>query len=110
MTVFSEIVEKYGDPAVLYEAAGEKEIKTFIQPILTGHDKPWLRMTNLGEADTSRYWYFGPADAEITDTKGTYISCLGRTFDFIKAEPFRIQGVVSHWEGILKIREETYDG
>ena len=109
--VFSEILKQYGDEATLHLSGTDMAAKVFIQPILSNRlDRRWREMTNLGERDTSRFYYFGPADAEIADYTAAVVTCGNKTYRFLKAEPFRVEGKVSHWEGILELREALFDG
>ena len=109
--VFSEILKRYGDDAVLNSNGTEIAVKVFIQPVLQNRlEGTWHKMTDLGERDTSRYYYFGPADVEIKNCEETYVTCREKVYDFLKAEPFRVEGQISHWEGILEQREALFDG
>lgn len=111
MSIFSEILMQHGENAVLRENGEEREIKVFIQPIINrAEDRTWHKMTELGEYDASRYYYFGPAEVEIGDCDGTCILYNGQEYRFLKAEAFRVEGKISHWEGVLKKKEEIYDG
>lgn len=110
MTVFSEIVSRYGDEAILHMTTGTAAFRAFIQPVMAGHNSFRYKMTNLGEENTGRYLLFGPAGMDIPDDGTAWITCLGKTYDILKAEPFRVQGRKSHWEAVLKIREEEFDG
>ncbi len=109
--VFSEILKKYGDLAVLSLNGNEVEAKVFIQPVIHNRlERDWHKMTGLGNEDISRFYYFGPAEVAIEDVENSYITCAGKTFDFLKAEPFRAEREVSHWEGLLRVRGEVFDG
>jgi len=96
---------------VLHLGNEKKATKVFIQPVINNTDfKYWSEMTDLGEANISRYYFFGPSDIEITDCENSYLLCNGKEYVFLKAEPFKVEGQVSHWEGVLKIREELFNG
>ncbi len=108
-TTFSRIIERYGDDAVLHGNGETTEIKCFLQPVMRRtHDRRWRDMTELGEKDTSRYYAFFPADAPL-DGCG-YVSVGERDFDIVRKEAYIVEKRVSHWESILTVREEEYDG
>ena len=112
MTVFSEILKKYGDAAVVSYGDGSlHNVKAFVQPVIRRTDgkEPHI-MTRLGETDTSRYYYFGPPDVSLGEVRDTYVVYSETKYDVVKAEMFRINGKNSHWEAVLKRREGNYHG
>jgi hypothetical protein len=70
-------------------------------------EKMFSVMTALGEADKSGYYGYFPSDAEADDAE--FVICDGVSYDVTRIEKFKIRGTVSHWEAILKKREEIYD-
>ena len=109
MTVFTKLLYKYGAPVVIHSDTGENHTKALVQPVMDRKStKKWEEITRLGERDTSRYYFFGPPD--ITIAKGMYVDYDGRLYDVIRAERYRVGGKASHWEAVLELREEIYDG
>ena len=108
MTTFSGIVERYGDEAQIFGENGEMRVcKCFIQPVMPRtSEKMFSAMTALGEADKSGYYGYFPAHAEAADAE--YVLCDGVSYDVTRIEKFKIRGCVSHWEALLKKREEIY--
>lgn len=111
MNWFSSILEQYGDDVVVYTDGKEHHVKAFINPVIgERYMKKWKSMTKLGEVDQATYYYFGPPDCEILDCENSYVICNGKSYQFVRAEAYRVEGHASHWEAMLKIREEDYDG
>ena len=108
-TAFSEILEKYGDPVTLYFDGSSTDTTGFVQPVLSRHIKEtWSTMTELGESDTSRFYGFFPGDLSMEGC--LYIDCGDVEYDIIRAEPYKVMGTVSHWEALMRKREEEYVG
>ena len=38
-----------------------------------------------------------------------YLIVDGKSYDFVRAEPYTVEGQVSHWEAVVKVREEDYE-
>ena len=111
MNWFTSILEQYGDNAIVYTNGKEHRIKAFVNPVIgERYMKKWKSMTGLGEVDQATYYYFGPPDCEILDCENSYLRCNGKSYQFVRAEVYRVEGKNSHWEAMLKIREEEYDG
>lgn len=111
MSWFVSVLESYGDDAIVYTNGVEHKIKAFINPVIgERYIKKWKVMTKLGETDQSTYYYFGPPDCEIWDCENSYVICNGKEYQFVRAEAYRVEGKTSHWEAMLKIREDDYDG
>ena len=109
MTVFAQILERYGDDAVIHSAVGDMTVRVFIQPMLSKTDvQTWPTMTRLGEADTARYDDVGPS-AVLPET-GDRIECGGRCYEVIRAERFRAERQDSHVEALLSVWEEEWNG
>ena len=108
MTTFSRIVERYGDDAQIFEKNGEMRVsKCFIQPVMPRtSEKMFSEMTVLGEVDKSGYYGYFPDCADVCDAE--YVICDGVSYDIKRTEKFKIRGKVSHWEALLKKREEIY--
>lgn len=109
MTVFADILKRYGEASVIHSGQTETDVSVFIQPMVTNRtEQTWREMTELGECDTSRYVAFLPADAVCR--VGDVLTSNGTEYEFLKAEPFRVHGKLSHIEAVLKKREDVYDG
>ena len=110
MTVFTEILNRYGEKAVLQESGRERTVRVFIQPIINhGSDKTWKDMTLLGERNLNRYYCFGPSEKTAPNT-GSVVLCGDRKYEVVRGEQFKVNGGISHWEAVLRIMEDEYDG
>ena len=107
MTAFTQIIKKYGDIATVHSPDGDKTLKVFLQPILTDRAvKSWKTVTPLGQVDSARFRCFFPPDVVLDKYEQLWVECMGRKLDFVRAEPYRIGGRTSHWEAVLRVREE----
>jgi len=108
MTTFSRIIERYGDGAVLYTAEGAVSgCKCFIQPVMPrSAEKVYSEMTALGMGDKAGYYGYFPENAEME--KCGWVICDGVAYDVMRAEKFKVNGKTSHWETVLKKREDAY--
>ena len=111
MRFFAKILEQYGDDAVVFTNGGEHHVKAFINPVISErYLKKWKTMTKLGEVNNATYYYFGPPDCDIDDSEESYVVMRGKSYRFIRAEQYFVEGEPSHWEAMLEIKEEDYDG
>jgi hypothetical protein len=111
MISFKEILNRYGDDAVVHTRGGEHHVRAFINPVISErYLKKWKTMTKLGEVNNSTYYYFGPPDCDIDDNGESYVTMNGVSYRFIRAEKYVVERVPSHWEAMLEIKEEDYDG
>lgn len=111
MSWFSKILEQYGDDAVVHTNGQEFHVKAFVNPVIgERYMKKWKAMTKLGEVDQATYYYFGPPDCEIVDCENSYVVCNGRSYQFVRAEVYRVESKPSHWEAMLRLKEEEFDG
>lgn len=108
MTTFSRIIERYGDSAALYTAEGtESGCKCFIQPVMPrSAEKGCSVMTALGMCDKAGYYGYFPENAEVK--RCSWVICDGVAYDVTRAEKFKVNGKMSHWETVLRKREDTY--
>lgn len=111
MSCFASILAEYGDDAVVFTDGQLFNVRAFVNPIISDrYLKKWKAMTKLGEVDEATYYYFGPPDCNILDCDNSYVVCNGVTYQFIRAELFRVERVPSHWEAVLRIKEEVFNG
>ncbi|MBE6948503.1 MAG: hypothetical protein E7456_01530 [Ruminococcaceae bacterium] len=111
MNWFASVLEQYGDDAVICVNGVERNIKAFVNPVIgERYMKKWKTMTKLGESDEATYYFFGPPDCEITDCDNSWLTLNGKCYKFIRAEAYRVEGKISHWEAVLRHREEEFDG
>ena len=112
MSTFADIVSRDGQEAeITFKDGNSQKIRCFFQPILTKSDtKRWMDISRLGRLDTSRYYYMGPADVELDDVEGGWLTVGKCNYIFLKEEPFYIKNTISHWEAVLAVKEEEYGG
>jgi len=100
VTNFSRILEVYGETAVI---ENNKKTKVFIQPgVKSGN----FKNTHLGTVNVGDYYVFAPADSKLA--VGMTLKTEDAEYDVFRAEKFKVRGEVSHIEGILRRRENTY--
>ena len=105
MTVFSGIINSYGDDAVIVDGTDEKPVKCLIQPIIGNKTADmWRKVTDIGRVDTSR-WY-GFFDEEIK--KGNIVRSDGEEYRVLKSDHYTVRGKVSHYEAVLVKKEKNY--
>ena len=110
MTTFAALIDAYGVEAALVHGGISEEMRAFINPILTNRsDKTWSAVTPLGERNKARYYCFCPPQAGLDAAKDAYLIVDGKSYDFVRAEPYVVEGSVSHWEAVVKVREENYE-
>ena len=108
MTTFAALIDAYGVDAVLVHGETSEQLHVFMNPILTNRsDKTWSAVTPLGARNKARYYCFCPPQADVA-APGAYLIVDGKSYDFVRAEPYTVEGRVSHWEAVVKIREEAY--
>ena len=101
---FSRILERYGQPTeIVYPDGTRKTVKAFVQPVMEKSSPKSI--TLLGERDLAKYYYFGPAEAEIVSDDGTYVIFGTEEFDVLRCELYTVNGIPSHREGVLQKRE-----
>ena len=109
MTTFARILIRYGEEAVLTHGGAEESVRVFVQPMMTRRtERVWSRVTPLGDHDTSRYLAYLPPEAKAA--AGDALSVGGESYEFLKAEAFKVNGSVSHVEAVLQRREALRDG
>jgi len=87
----------------------EETVRVFVQPMMTRRtERVWQKVTLLGDHDTSRYLAFLPPDAK--SAVGDTLEAQGETYEFLKAEAFKVNGKTSHVEAVLQKREEKRGG
>lgn len=110
MTAFAGLIEAYGVEAALVRGGVSEPIHVFINPILTNRsDKTWRAVTPLGERNKARYYCFCPPELDLSTAGEIYLIVDGKSYDFVRAEPYTVEGQVSHWEAVVKVREEDYE-
>lgn len=108
MTVFSMLVERYGDDATLHKGDETFAARIFLQPVMTrAQDRRFSQMTPLGERDRGRFYAFLSA-GEWEELE--YICHRGTEYTVLRMERYRVHGETSHLELLLEKREEEYDG
>ena len=100
MTNFSRILEAYGERAVI---ENNRKTKVFIQPAVKNGN---FKNTHLGIVNVGDYYVFAPADSKLA--AGNCLKTEDAEYDVVRAEKLKIKGDVSHIEGILRRRENTY--
>ncbi len=108
MTDAGRVIERYGGSAVIFRGEEKESVKAIIQPALSMDENSMENMTPLGMRDYSGYFAVLPPDAEIC--RGDGISWDGRDFYVIRSERLFVNGVCSHVEAVLRLREEVWDG
>ena len=109
MSVFAGILRKHGVPAVIDDGTTQKTVKAFLEPIMSRAERmEWVDVTRLGERNISRWYWFGPPESDIDETKDTVITVGGTAYTVLKAAPYTVNGEISHWEAVLRKREEEY--
>lgn len=102
--VFSQILDRYGQPAEIVRPDGTGQtVMAFVQPVMEKNSPKSI--TLLGERDLAKYYYFGPPDAELGSDDGTYIVFGAEKFDVLRCELYTVNGIPSHREGVLQKRE-----
>ncbi len=111
MISFAAVLDRYGDDAVVYTNGENHAVKAFVNPVISErYLKKWKTMTKLGEVNNATYYYFGPPDCDIDDPENSHVTIRGKTYRFIRAEKYVVEGIPSHWEAMLEVKEEDYDG
>lgn len=103
---FVDILNKYGESALVFKGKSGTPAKIFIQPVMTQNSDNDNSFTRLGQMSEARYYYFGPPDVEIHPCADMYIACGGVSYEFVRAECYKALGKPSHWEAVLRLREE----
>ena len=106
---FNGIISRYGEVTKISWQGTEIMTKSFLQPVINSSSGDKKTITPLGEVNTTNYYWFAPADIKLDTDKQITIEACGKTYELIKAEMFIAMGRVSHWEGVLRVRDE-YDG
>ena len=110
MSRFCDVLKRYGQEVTVFTGGCEHSVRAIVNPVISErYIKRWKIMTDLGEVDNSSFYYFGPPDLNIDDCEGSYVECGGRRYSFIRAEKYTVEGVTSHWEGMLRPWEEDFD-
>lgn len=102
---FLDILNSYGEEAIVFRGDNNFSVKIFVQPVMSRHSDNEKTFTRLGEADRAKYYYFGPPDVEICADEDMYVTCGEVSYDFVKAECYKVLGRASHWEAVLRLRE-----
>ena len=108
MNTFGKILEKNGTDAVFTDRKGRHSLKVFIVPEKMGFsDESRTYTGELGTSDDSRYLMFFSGIFEFDGCKNTEVFAEDRGYEFINCELFRVNGKPSHYEALIKLREET---
>lgn len=100
MTNFSRILEVYGETAVI---ENDRKTKVFIQPAVKSGN---YKNTHLGIVNVGDYYVFANGESKLA--VGNCLKTADAEYDVVRAEKFKVKGEVSHVEGILRRRENTY--
>ena len=101
MNTFNRILAKYGENTIISYAGYEQSEKTFIQPRVRDGN---VRHTRLGRVSDGDFYWFAPENVLLDFEQNITVTTDDGVFDLITAEKYRVYGVDSHWEGILKRR------
>ncbi|MBQ8831354.1 MAG: hypothetical protein IJ017_07120 [Oscillospiraceae bacterium] len=101
MNTFCRILSKYGENTKISYAGYETCAKTFIQPKVSSEN---IRHTRLGKVNDGDYYWFAPGNVLLDFEQNITVATSDGVYDLITAEKYRVYGVDSHWEGILKRR------
>ena len=101
MNTFCRILAKYGENTKISYAGYETCAKTFVQPVLRDGN---IRHTRLGRVNDGDFYWFAPGTVMLDFEQNITVTTEDGVFDLITAEKYRVFGVDSHWEGILKRR------
>ncbi|MBQ3405394.1 MAG: hypothetical protein IJG63_08280 [Oscillospiraceae bacterium] len=105
---YGDILNRYGEEALLCTGGETKTIKVFINPIITNRsDKTWSGTLPVGEVDKSRWYCFGPPDCPVDDCENSYLLKGDDSFDFVRAEMYTVEGAPDHWEAVLRVRNRN---
>ena len=108
VNAFNGILSAYGEETLVTENGATQNLKTFIQPVLSKNDDGDTDITPIGKKDTSIFYWFCPNTLNISDKNNTVITAGGTDYIIIKLKPYRFKGAISHFEGVLALREEDY--
>lgn len=102
---FGAILRRYGQPVFLEGAAGKREGRAFVQPILErGGAQTQQVPTPLGRRRADRFLYLGAPDVSVAC--GDRVECMGSHYRVSCAQMIRIGEKTSHWWAMLRPRDE----
>lgn len=99
--VLKVIFDRFGRDATVVHGGEETTAKVFLEPV-SFSDIPEDVATTLGTAD-SRKWKLMTRTAL---SSGDTVVCEGRTYCILSCEPVYAGRELSHWEGVLRQKQE----
>ncbi len=101
-----EVLASCGREMTLFsEAAPEgRKVLGHIQPIgQTDTDSLHIQALPGGVRRGKFLLLLGPKDLKWTD-KGAWVSCDGRAYTILRADPMTFGGAITHWEAIVRMK------
>ena len=104
------LLNAHGDDAVITDSKGSHREKVFIEPraMSFAADEKYIP-THLGIAETGDYLCIMRGGFDFDGVKRSVLTYCGSEYRFVNAALFRVERENSHWEFILRKREELYD-
>lgn len=107
MNTFGRILNRNGTDASLSDSGGEHSVKVFLVPEkMSFGDESRILRGSMGVSDESRYLLFFSGDFTFMGCSETVLQCGGHSYEFINCELFKVNGKASHYEALVKLREE----
>ena len=98
-----EIVERYGQTATLCGAAGETEIRAFVQPVTERREQLPGEMCAIGALDGRLWMYLGQAEV----CPGDGILCGGQRFRVRSSRAYHVGEDLLYWWASLEQEREA---
>lgn len=98
-----EVLERYGQQAILRTAEGEAEARVFLQPLAEHKEEASGTATSAGWVDQRLWLYLGRKQVEPGDT----ILWNEYVFRVRSSRPYYTGGTLCHWWASLEAAKEA---
>ncbi len=107
--LIDSLIEKTGEQmALLYPDGKELSVSALLLPLFSRAEDPAEAVCPLGEVSRLRWRYIGPSAGELKNWKGVILQVGDENYDFVWAKDYGLNSQTSHWEGLVKRREDTH--
>lgn len=81
-----------------------RSARGYIQPLDPEDTKKYGFAARPGRVDDERYLLIVGPGALVSGETGVTVSSGGRLYELLRAESVSVGGVVTHWEGVLRLK------
>ena len=108
MTGWADLcIRKFGAPVKVTSAETPegREGRGIISPITPRDLNDKALVSSAGVYDRERYLFIAQSSLSAAEEAGRTVTCGNVIYELRRAEPVTVGGALSHWEGVLRLKE-----